>query len=213
MLSYTLTGQKVALKTLAEIPADVVESGDVWQILRWAAIDLQPFDEAPMRKIRSLIKRWEKDSTVTMNQVRSMIALIKRHSDALEADLLGIGLRLRHCPSPEFNWRDLWVFISHIGVDSKLYAATNPESAGWNKTNMLIAEAVDYLGWLQWAKTKSASEGGNPPDRVPRPGVQPNPARKGSKVKPVPIDKLREVFNLDERNDPARDRKLHNIFH
>lgn len=46
----------------------------------------------------------------------------------------------------------------------------------WGIQEQLLAEQVDVLHWLQWAKTPDASKKPpqNRPEQIPRPGVKPN---------------------------------------
>ena len=41
----------------------------------------------------------------------------------------------------------------------------------WTKTDMMLAELVDTLHWLQWVKTRDGQRGRGMPPRVPRPGT------------------------------------------
>lgn len=64
--------------------------------------------------------------------------------------------------------------------------------ATWSLNEYLLADVVDTLRWLQWAKTEDGSRGRNRPRPVPRPGIEESPAtvrtRFGSE--PVPIAEL-----------------------
>ncbi|WP_052372591.1 DUF5361 domain-containing protein [Nocardia otitidiscaviarum] len=51
----------------------------------------------------------------------------------------------------------------------------------WGLKEMLLADMVDSLRWLVWAKTKDAQKGRNRPKPVPRPGVA-KPERIGEKA-------------------------------
>lgn len=184
----------------------------MWLILGWASGEVNAFDDMPMRKIRALFRQWEKDSHIELVEIRSLLALIEKHSAPLEADLIKAGLRLRHCPSTEFNWRDLWVFVAYMDPSSSLYSAVNPDAGGWTRTNMLLADIADSASWLVWSKTRAASKGGTPPDRIPRPGVAKKKHRDGSKVKPAPLQRIREVYGISEASDPFRARKIATAF-
>lgn len=211
MLSYNLIGCEVRLRSLAEIPAAVV-TGTLWDCLDWGSGgNMQVFDAAPIRKIRKLFDAWERDSQVSVVNILSLLKLIEEHGSALEADLINAGLRLRHCPSTDFNWRDLWVFVAHSRPDSNLYVATRESEAGWDRGTMLLADLVDAANWLVWSKTKAAQDGSSPPDRIPRPGVKPREVRKGSRVKAVPAQRIKEIYGL-EKVSPQRERKLTNLF-
>lgn len=85
------------------------------------------------------------------------------------------------------------MYVRHLSLDSSLVRAMHPDRAGWSRTNMLLAEMVDSLHWLQWAKTKAGQKGRDRPALVPRPGVGPQ-RRAGSHPKPSPLSTIRERF-------------------
>jgi hypothetical protein len=130
----------------------------------------------------------------------------------LEADLMKDGLRLRDCPSERFNWRDLSVYVRHVGVDSNLFRAMFPDRAGWTLTNMLLAEMVDTLHWLQWAKTKDGQRGRNRPALTPRPGVAPAGKSRKTKAAPLSVIKDRMARRYGRDADPDRPAKLTTLF-
>lgn len=142
--------------------------------------------------------------------MNGLLELIEDHGEALEADLLAAGWRLRDIPSDRFDWHDLLVFVRHISVNSRLFTKIRPKEAGWDLPTLLLAEAVDQLRWLHWAKTEAAANGGDPPAPIPRPGVAPQEKRPGSgKIKGMPMEKAKQVF---DRPDPNRKAKLYNLF-
>lgn len=98
----------------------------------------------------------------------SLVELVREHGEALEFDLIRLGLRLRDCPSPEFNWRDLFVVCRYLGRDSALYAAMNPDDdPSWSVTDYLLAMVVDHGAARLW---QAAGGKGRRPQPVPRPG-------------------------------------------
>lgn len=100
--------------------------------------------------------------------ILSLLTLIGEHSEALEFDLIGLGLRLRHCPSPEFNWRDLWVLCRRLGRGSELYKSLNPEDdTSWGVTDYLLAVIADNTAFRLY---QAAGGKGKKPKPVPRPG-------------------------------------------
>lgn len=96
--------------------------------------------------------------------------------------------------SEEFTWRDLKVFVQHANLETSLARIEHPDKADWGKTNMLLADAVDALKWLVWAKTRDGSKNRNQPTPIERPGVQ--PAARRVKGEAVPIDKFHEQMAL-----------------
>ena len=73
-----------------------------------------------------------------------------------------------------------------------------PEERPWDPTRMLLAEMVDMLRLLYWAKTEDGSKGRNRPDPITRPGVTP-PGRTGygGKDSALPADELMDWFAQD----------------
>lgn len=70
--------------------------------------------------------------------------LIDKHSEAIEFDLIALGLRLRDIGAT-FNWRDLLVIVRRSARDSALNRDINP--TGWNDTweTLVLEEIVDRL--------------------------------------------------------------------
>jgi hypothetical protein len=132
----------------------------------------------------------------------------------LEADLIERGLRLRDCPTPGFNWRDLHVIVRHARVDSNLYREIFPEAAGWNLTNQLLAAAVDIGIWFKWVRL---GHEGDAPDRISRPGVvnDPKMRKRGTPMRLSEAKKVyAEVGPVSASKDPEAEnlRKLKAIF-
>lgn len=112
-------------------------------------------------------------------------------------------MRLRDCPTPEFDWHDLAVIIRHSRVDSHLYYSLYPDKAGWTLGNQLLAIIADTLRWLQWAKTKDGSKGIGMPDPIPRPGVKGARSAVHPGAKGLPRSKMRKILGLKPREDKA----------
>lgn len=91
--------------------------------------------------------------------------------------MISEGLRLRNLGSDEFTWVDLKVVVLQNMHDNRtaIYRAMNPDTYMWGIQEQLLAEAVDTLHWLKWAKTKGATQ--KPPqgmpEPIPRPGIKP----------------------------------------
>lgn len=112
-----------------------------------------------------------------------LLELLREHREEVEYLLIKHGLRLRDCPSPGFNWRDLWVIVRH---DPEIRDLVQPlEDRGWGLAEQLSAMAVDSLAWLVWAKTKDAEKGRNKPKPIPRPGVVDDSAKQIGTAAPV----------------------------
>lgn len=107
--------------------------------------------------------------------ILSLLLLIDEHTEAVESDLINLGLRLRRLGSEDFTWRDLKVIVSKSSTHSALVQEMNPEAATWGLDQQLLAEIVDALHWSNWTKTKGAQSKPprDMPDPIPRPGVKP----------------------------------------
>jgi hypothetical protein len=99
------------------------------------------------------------------------------------------GRRLDDLGTERFSWRELKVIVTRTPPDrSALALERNPDDAGWSLTDHLLAEAVDALRLLLWAKTKDGEKNRNRPVPVERPGRRPEKSTK----KPINIDEMRE---------------------
>jgi len=88
-----------------------------------------------------------------------------------------------------------------------------PDRAGWDLKALLLGKAVDYLGFLAWAKTKGARHGsGRPKSVLPFD----KKVRPGAKVAPAPLSVVRaRMARLHRRTrSVAEDRaqKIRNMF-
>src|SRR5699024_8611144 len=132
----------------------------------------------------------------------SLLALIEEHREAIEADLIDRGLRLRDVGGKSFTWRDLLVIVRQSKRDSALFRAMHPNEHQWGVTELLQAQTVDLLSLLVWFKTKDGQKGRNRPDPVPRPGVEPRVKKRHVKGEALPIDQLRKRLGMSERHGP-----------
>lgn len=101
-------------------------------------------------------------------------------------------MRLRDLGSEQLTLRDLWVIVRHAPRDSVLAHQIAPDQTRWGDTEYLLAEAVDRLSLLWWAKTKDGSKGRNRPDMVLRPGEQPKTKQIGTTA--VPMDQMAVIL-------------------
>lgn len=182
----------------------------MWAALEWAlpAEQFAVLDDMPLSAVRQQVSAWEAHFGITLEEIIGLARTRKNHPVELEADLIEIGLRLRNCPTPEFNWRDLYVIVKTRGPHSNLYGAVFPDKAGWDTANQLAAEAVDVLRWLQWAKSEAAQDPGTMPKPIPRPGVGDAPSGE-PKHRKMTLEQAKKLF---DRPDPDREAKLFRMF-
>jgi len=121
--------------------------------------------------------------------IRSLCRLLDEFSEAVEYDLIGLGLRLRDLGTERLTWRDLKVIVTRMPQHkSALAAERHPEDASWALTEHLLAEVADTQRLLLWAKTKDGSKNRNRPKPIERPGRRPERFGK----KPLKLDRMKE---------------------
>lgn len=109
--------------------------------------------------------------------------LIDEHGEAIEYDLIGLGLRLRDCPSPAFNWRDLLVLCRRWGRESELYQALHPEDdTTWGVSEYILAHIADSTVLRLW---QAAGGKTRRPEPIPRPGDTREGAQHYGTAEPV----------------------------
>lgn len=96
--------------------------------------------------------------------------LIAQHAEAVEFDLIALGLRLRWLgvPGRSFNWRDLRAIVALSPPDSALRRVT--EGEGWTRTDHLLALVVDHLAVANWQRQRK--KGSTRPKPLKRPGMK-----------------------------------------
>lgn len=122
-----------------------------------------------------------------------LLGLIREHREAVEYDLIALGLRLEWITSVALSWRDLLVVVRQAPPGSAIARAIEPEQSEWGISEQLLALVADYLAWIQWSKTTDGEKGRNRPKPIPRPGVEPDTKTQRIGADPVPIAEL-EAF-------------------
>ena len=121
---------------------------------------------------------------------------------------------MRDCPSPQFNWRDLYVIVKNSSPRTKLYAAHYPDKAEYGTQEMLLGRAVDALNWLVWSKTKDGHKNRNRPKSVlpwVKDGKENRPAGAAPKASPMSV--VRRAFrNRVTDHGDRREDKINKLF-
>lgn len=104
--------------------------------------------------------------------IAGLVELIEQHGEAVEYDLIALGLRLEWLGTKRLSWRDLWVILRQAHRGSALYRAEIGADHSWGLAEQLLAALVDEARTLMWSKTKDAKKGRNRPRPLPRPGVK-----------------------------------------
>lgn len=108
--------------------------------------------------------------------------LPKNHWDALEVDLLRIGIRLEDVPS-RVGWRAVWQLYRHANRSDAVFAVAAPVANAWSTNEHLQAAMVDILRMLLWAKTRDGQKNRKRPKPLARPGDVPPETKFGKPVK------------------------------
>lgn len=120
--------------------------------------------------------------------IRSLLTLLRQHREAVEYDLIALGLRLDDLGSRALTWRDLWVIIRRSPPESAVFRAQNPDSWAWGLPEQLLAAANDSLRVANWQR--AGGKRSEYPWPIPRPGVQPQQTSRGRE--PLPMDAMRK---------------------
>jgi hypothetical protein len=118
--------------------------------------------------------------------IRSLLELIDQHREAIEYDLIRLGLRFDWLGTEALSWRDLWVIVNQSPQGSALDRAMRPDEALWGLPEQLLAHIADQLADANWQRGGK----GNRPERLPRPGVTPSTKTHGKA--PLPMEEMRE---------------------
>lgn len=98
--------------------------------------------------------------------------LIRCHKEAVEYDLIRLGLRLDWLGTERLSWRDLLVIVKQSPRGCAIDLAVNGDDALWGLPEQLLAAAVDELRMLVWIQSKDGQKGRARPKPLPRPGVK-----------------------------------------
>ncbi len=108
-------------------------------------------------------------------------------AEAVEYDLITMGLRLAWLGTPALSWRDMLVIVRNLPRTSALVRVRVGEAARWGDLEHLVATAIDALAAGNWQRA------GKPhaprPKPVKRPGKD-NSQRIGKE--PLPLSELDE---------------------
>lgn len=135
--------------------------------------------------------------------ILGLLGFLDDHGEAVEYDLIRLGLRLRDLPSPRLTWRDLRVIVWAEGgrQDSEIYKAQYGDNdSQWGLPEQLIAMIADSVNWLVWSKTKDGERNRNKPKRIPRPGVEDTKTETlGGGGSVLPMDEMLAWLDSDFR--------------
>ena len=97
--------------------------------------------------------------------IGSLVRLLREHGEAIEYDLIRLGLRLDWLGTERLSWRDLWVIVRQSGPDTALWRTEARRVVQTPETDLL--RAVEHsLRVLIWQQTKDGQTGRNPPQAI-----------------------------------------------
>lgn len=96
-----------------------------------------------------------------------LLDLLEEHWEALDYDLLTLGLDIRRIGHPDLDWRRLRAVVTFLPSTSAFARSVNGPAAAWTVGDYLLAQAVDALHAANWQR---AGGKGQRPKPVPRPG-------------------------------------------
>lgn len=114
--------------------------------------------------------------------------LIAQHKEAIEYDLIGLGLRLDQLGTRALSWRDLLVIVNQSPRTSALRRSVVGEQADWGLLEHLTAANFDTLQQLVWLQSADGPKNRNRPKPMARPGVEPAVDEKKFGSNPQSID-------------------------
>ncbi len=114
-------------------------------------------------------------------EIVGLLDVIDEHSEAIEYDLIALGLRLRDLGTDKLSWRDLEVVIQQSPRESAYARAAAQEHSQWDVVAYLLALLVDSTAMGNWQRGGGK---GSKPKPVPRPGADSGAKRFGSD--PIP---------------------------
>lgn len=126
--------------------------------------------------------------------IAGLCCLLADHAEAIEFDLLTMGLRLDDLGTLALSWRDLYVIVHSLGPSSALMRKVQPELAAWASGMVLadlLAHAVDLLAGGNWQRAGKRTA--PKPKPIPRPGKQAESTKYGSE--PIPVKDFDNWWN------------------
>lgn len=103
--------------------------------------------------------------------IRGLLELIRQHREAIEYDLISLGLRLDWIGSERLTWRDLWVIVQQLPRTSAMARSVDPEATLWGQAEQILAGIYDALNVANWQRGEAKRH--TFPKPLPRPGVEP----------------------------------------
>lgn len=128
--------------------------------------------------------------------IAGLLTLIREHKEAVEFDLIELGLRLDWLGSETLTWHDLAVIVRQSPPGSAVRRSAMGADAPWSLTDLLLAQMIDNTNLLIWLQSADGQKNQNRPKPLPRPGVKDDSKRHGSE--PLPLDEMTAWLGWDK---------------
>jgi hypothetical protein len=113
---------------------------------------------------------------------------VNEHLEAIDYDLLTLGLDVRDVGTPKLGWRRLRSVLTYLPSTSALARAVHGETAEWTVTEHLLAAAVDALHAANWQRGGGKQQ---KPKPIDRPGGR---KKKSFATETVPLSEAGRIF-------------------
>lgn len=120
-----------------------------------------------------------------------LLDLLEEHWEALDYDLLTLGLDIRRIGHPDLDWRRLRAVVTFLPSTSAFARSVNGPAAAWTVGDYLLAQAVDALHAANWQR---AGGKGQRPKPVPRPTDKTQQLGRRIGGTSVPLSEARRLF-------------------
>lgn len=115
--------------------------------------------------------------------IQGLVELLDEHGEAVEYDLIALGLRLRDLGTERLTWRDLFVIVRQSPRTTALNRERLGEAADWSLTEHLLAGVFDLLAGANWQR--SGDKHAPRPKPIARPGSKSEGTSLGSGAIPA----------------------------
>lgn len=97
--------------------------------------------------------------------IGGLVRLLREHGEAVEYDLIRLGLRLAWLGTSALSWRDLLVIVRQCGPDTALWRA-DPQRAVQTVEVDLLRSIQHSTRILVWQNTRDGAAGRNEPEPI-----------------------------------------------
>lgn len=131
--------------------------------------------------------------------ILGLYGLLEQHREAIDYDLLTLGLDLADLGTPRLDWSRLRAVVVYSPPTSALARSMFGDATSWSVSDHLLAAAVDALNAGNWQRGGGK---GRRPKRVTRPGEKPKDQRRLGTGK-MTLDQAQAFFARINRPEPV----------